>query len=215
MDAAGFVGVWVVSRECEAWAGECEHGTLAEQEDRTQHNQCASCNAGYYLDGISCAAYAGECEHGELREQSLRTADNHCGQCNSGYYMTQYDHFIGQATRGDELDELRGVQTAEACMDHCDADPLCKAIDYATDRPTGGDKGAGIPPMTCLLQGDADARQSYADVVPYENLDCYVKRPIEQCSPFAGVCANGQLIEQDKRVQHKHCGTCKDRKSVV
>ena len=98
-----------VDNTCKPWSGECAHGTLKAQSNRTKDNQCGSCDAGFWLDGDTCKSrttscdagffvhasknarvdntckpWSGECANGTLKAQSERTADDQCGSCDAG-----------------------------------------------------------------------------------------------------------------------------------
>ena len=69
------------------YAGNCEHGTLVAETQRTQQGHCGTCHAGYRVVNKVCVAWEGSCQNGELVALASRTAQNHCGACNAGYLV--------------------------------------------------------------------------------------------------------------------------------
>ena len=74
---------------CPGWAGDCENGSLLEQEDRRQEDHCGACDAGYYLTSVTCTAFTGLCQYGaNPAAQSDWTQDYDCASCDDGYHIT-------------------------------------------------------------------------------------------------------------------------------
>ncbi|CAK9088390.1 Tenascin [Durusdinium trenchii] len=72
------------SFNCKTGSGElCKSCPVPSQ--REKHNECTSCNAGYYLDGTTCKAY--DCDNKKCAtcvDQAQRKAHNHCSTCHGG-----------------------------------------------------------------------------------------------------------------------------------
>jgi len=183
---------------CTGYAGSCLNGSLRAQTSRTADDQCASCNAGYYLSGTTCVAWAGSCSSGTLIGQSSRTQNNHCGSCYSGYYMSGVTCYAwgGSCANGALI-----TQSSRQQDNHCGS---CNG----GARMVGRDctLWTGSCPNGYMIQQSWRTQQDHCG-------SCqpgYYMTNTNSCSPYVGSCANGVLKAQADRVRHNDCKWCND-----
>eukprot|EP00930_Biecheleria_cincta_P065321 TRINITY_DN5108_c0_g1_i1.p1 TRINITY_DN5108_c0_g1~~TRINITY_DN5108_c0_g1_i1.p1 ORF type:complete len:960 (+),score=43.62 TRINITY_DN5108_c0_g1_i1:10-2889(+) len=177
------------------WAGACQNGDLLPQNQRTAHNQCGSCNPGYYLYAAACDPWSGSCQNGQLRPQNARTFHDQCGSCNAGFYLSNIvcEPWAGSCQNG----ELRH-QNERTAHDQCGS---CNTGYYLFSWVCDPWRG------TCQ-NGDLRPQNSrtYHDQCGSCNAGFYLSNVV--CEPWAGSCQNGELRHQNERTAHDQCGSC-------
>uniref|UniRef100_A0A7S4W758 Apple domain-containing protein n=1 Tax=Alexandrium monilatum TaxID=311494 RepID=A0A7S4W758_9DINO len=89
-------------------------------------------------------------------------------------------HHSGHLIPGFNMD-LYKHETPTSCMQRCEANHRCKAVEYAVEgKNAGWDEGNVFKPGFCFLQSTAEGMRDYSRITGYKNVDLYVK---ESCRP--------------------------------
>ena len=200
------------------YAGNCEHGTLVAETQRTQQGHCGTCDAGYRVVNKVCVAWEGSCANGELTALASRTEQNHCGSCNAGYVVNGNNDcepkFNGGCQNGQDkpVSQRTAHNQCSACNNHdayngyvLVADEKCQRHCQANDSNANCACPSGAPKkmLSAYIPAQGRRRRKHGGM------------PARYTCKFEGNCEHGTLIADSQRTQHGHCGTCDDGYHLV
>ena len=214
---------------CVPYAGTCKNGALAEQEVRTENNQCGSCNPGHQLvlgtmfnKRKRCEKWAGSCKHGVLAEQAKRHHANHCGSCQPGFFLElvlsvwscsayggvcHMGYLLPQRERTRHHD-CAGCRANHRFSNESKVECIkCTPGHHTPDKTTA---------TTCSPYGGTCSNGKPAKLahrtVENQCFSCDNGFFMDgtDCKPWAGTCRDGNLVEQERRTADSHCGSCND-----